>query len=105
MAKEDNLSAKEREEVKKEIKKSKIHVFRQEFKQQTGAAIIAAFGFLIALVWKDIIVNTVDTIINRLPSVKYAIISTLISAVIVTTVCVIGIILISRWARKPEDSK
>lgn len=113
MAKEDTLSKEERSEVKKEIQKArhkqlfeqakkKSALFKQEFKTQTAAAIIAAFGFLIALVWKDIIVQAVDKVTKVVPSVKYAIVATILSAVIVTLVCVLGIVLINRWAKGPE---
>jgi uncharacterized membrane protein YcjF (UPF0283 family) len=99
MAKEDNLSKQERKEVVKEINKKlaekvKSHAgsLRSEFKKQTSTAIMAAFGLIIALSWKDVITDA----ISNLEFVKgYGL---LMSAVILTLVSVLGILIISKWA-------
>ena len=105
--KEDDLSPKERKEVVKEInKKLKLGVashaakLRDEFKKQVSGAIIAAFGLIIALSWKDVITEFV----NRFAVVKsYGL---LVSALALTAVSVIGILIISKWAKSPsEESK
>lgn len=103
MAKEDYLSTAERKEVIKEINKkladkvlSKASELKKEFKKQTSTAIMAAFGLIIALSWKDVITDLVD----KIGFVKsYGL---LISAVILTLVCVLGILLVSKWAKSPE---
>ena len=66
---EDNLSKTERREVVKEINKklhekvvSKASVLGQEFKKQTSTAIMAAFGLIIALSWKDVITDFVNKV-------------------------------------------
>ena len=98
MAKEDNLSKIERKEVVKEINK-KIHtsviekakVLRNEFRKQTATAIITAFGLIIAFSWKDVI----NEFVNKLAIVKeYGLI---ISAIILTFICVLGILAITKW--------
>ena len=101
MAREDNLSKQERKEVVKEINKkmrdkvkSHAHSLRSEFKKQTSTAIMAAFGLIIALSWKDVITDA----IGRIEFIKgYGL---LMSAVILTIVSVVGILLISRWAKE-----
>jgi len=111
---EQELSKKERLEVRKEIAKQlskhvvekakqPIKTFNNEFRKQTAAAIIAAFGFLIALVWKDLIVQAVDALTKLSFFSEYPAIGRIISAIIVTSVCVFGILLINRWAKKGED--
>jgi len=67
MAKEDNLSDKERIEVKKEIKKAladklkeKTSAFHTKFKEQTATAIFTAFGLVVALAWKDVITEIIS---------------------------------------------
>jgi|SRR3989338_8927150 len=99
--KEDNLSKKEREEVKKEISKAlhrrlleKTSVFGSKFKEQTSAAIITAFGLVIALAWKDVVVEAVGRI-NQTNNLLF-------SAIIVTVISILGIALISRWSKKSE---
>jgi hypothetical protein len=91
------------EEVKsiKQKTKERIKKFNRELKKEMNTAILAAFGFLIALVWKDVITNFVNTISKRSP-VQGA----LFSALIVTFICVIGIMIISRFLSvKDEEPK
>ncbi len=105
MAKEDNLSKIERKEVVKEINKkiasnvaSHASEIKNEFKKQVSAAIIAAFGLIIALSWKDVITDFV----NRFAIVKnYGLV---LSAIALTIVSVIGILLISKWAKSGDSN-
>ena len=104
--KEDNLSKIERREVVKEINK-KIHanvvsnasVLGQEFKKQTSTAIMAAFGLIIALSWKDVITDWV----SKMGFVKnYGL---LVTAIVLTLISVLGILLVSKWAKSGEEKK
>jgi Sec-independent protein secretion pathway component TatC len=100
---EDNLSNEERKEVVREINKRlaskvKSHAaeLKEEFKKQTSAAIIAAFGLIIALSWKDVITE----VVNQFAVVKsYGL---LVSAIALTVISVIGILLVSKWAKSGE---
>jgi hypothetical protein len=74
-----------------------VHVFKQEFKQQTGTAIITAFSLLIALAWKDVITEFVKKI-NFAQGLIY-------SAIVVTIICVVGIIIVNFWAKPKEERK
>ena len=75
---------------------SKAGTLKHEFKKQTSTAIMAAFGLIIALSWKDVITDA----ISRIEFVKnYGL---LVSAVILTAVSVLGILIISRWANSGE---
>ncbi|MEK6886116.1 MAG: DUF5654 family protein [Nanoarchaeota archaeon] len=103
---EDNLSKVERREVVKEINKklhekvvSKASVLGQEFKKQTTTAIIAAFGLIIAFSWKDVITDFVSKI-NFLSA--YGLLAT---AIVVTLISIIGILLVSKWAKSGEEKK
>lgn len=95
MAKEDNLSKIERKEVGKMIAKKALDntaAIGKEFKKQTSTAIMAAFGLIIALSWKDVITDLVD----KIGFVKsYGLLAT---AVILTIVSIVGILLVSKWA-------
>ena len=74
--------------------KLKTHAgnLKSEFKKQTSTAIMAAFGLIIALSWKDVITDLVD----KIGFVKsYGLLAT---AVILTIVSIIGILLVSKWA-------
>ena len=65
-----------------------------------NTAIMAAFGFLIALVWKDVITGIVDNITQ-----EAHVSGVLVSAIIVTVICVIGIMLFSRILREKDNEK
>jgi hypothetical protein len=70
-----------------------------EVKISIATAIAAAFGFIIALIWKEIIVGLfalAGLTINDIADGMGAIIA-IISGVIITLVCVLGILYISKW--------
>ena len=70
-----------------------------EVKISISTAIAAAFGFIIALIWKEIIVGLfalAGLTINDIADGMGAIIA-IISGIIITLVCVIGILYISKW--------
>jgi len=65
-----------------------ISKFNNKLKETLNTAIIAAFGFLIALVWRDLITEYVNQL------TQYSLIQgKLISAIIVTFIGVIGILI------------
>ena len=61
--------------------------FRSEFKKQTVLAITAALGFLIALVWRDYLMSIIKT-----ENLNF------IAIVGITAVCVLGLVIIAKWA-------
>ena len=70
-----------------------------EVKISISTAIAAAFGFIIALIWKEIIVGLfalAGLTINDIADGMGAIIA-IISGIIITLVCVLGILYISKW--------
>jgi len=76
------IKAKAKESAKK---------FNNEIKKATSTAIIAAFSFLIALAWKDVITEYVDKLVAISP-----LSGKIISAIIITLICVIGMIIITK---------
>jgi hypothetical protein len=97
---EDDLSPKERLQVKKEIAKEHIKTIKSEFRTQTTAAVIAAFGFVIALSWQTVIKEIADKLPRPAFLQNYPFIPEVYSALLITLVCVIGILIISRWGKK-----
>jgi hypothetical protein len=70
-----------------------------EVKINIATAIAAAFGFVIALIWKEIIVGLfalAGLTINDISDTTGATIA-VIAGIIITIVCVIGIMYISKW--------
>jgi uncharacterized membrane protein YcjF (UPF0283 family) len=104
--KEDDLSKTERKEVVKEINKriatrvvQHAGELKTEFRKQTSTAIMAAFGLIIALSWKDVITD----LVSQIGFVKsYGL---LVTAVILTFVSVLGILIVSYWAKSDSEEK
>lgn len=71
--------------------------FRRELRKSITTAIVAAFGFLIALSWRDVITSLMEKISETSP-VK----SNVASAIIVTIFAVIGILIISKFNDEKE---
>jgi len=75
-------------------------VSMKEIKSAIAVAIAAAFGFIIALIWKDIIIGLMK--LGGLwqeggPTTWNGAIYAIIVALIITIVSVVGIIFISKW--------
>jgi len=74
---------------------------KNQFRNNVVTAVLAAFGLVIALVWRDVIQSAVDLFVAYLGLENGSdVISKLIVAFVVTLVCVIGIFIFSRY--KPE---
>ena len=70
-----------------------------EVKINISTAIAAAFGFIIALIWKEIIVGIFayfDLKIDDLSTLNGIGIA-IVTGIIITVVCVFGIMYISKW--------
>lgn len=68
-------------------------------KRTIAVAIAGAFGFIIALIWRDIIIglmNMAGLNVDKFENATGAIIAT-IAAIVITLVCVLGIYYISKW--------
>lgn len=81
---------------------SKDDYYSSQVKEHTITAIIAAFSFLVALVWKDFFVKIISDIMNTFITPSNTHLTNLYSAVIVTIIAVLGIITMVRWSRKPH---
>ena len=84
--------------------KSTSSKFKSEVKRNTLKAVLAAFAFVIALVWRDAIQAGVNEMVNRVGISGTGYIYQITMAVIVTLVCVVGIMVVSK-AKGKEDVK
>jgi len=72
----------------------------KDVKINIATAIAAAFGFVIALIWKDIIIGLMKLAgiwQEGGPTSATGAVISIIGAVIITVVCVFGIMYISKW--------
>lgn len=73
-----------------------------EFKKQIVTAVSSAFGFLVALSWRQPISDTITYLILKTGiNVPYAILSEYVSAVLVTLFAVIGLFFITKLNKEP----
>lgn len=86
-----------RQKLKLKAKRSALK-FKRELKKSMTTAIVAAFGFLIALSWRDVITSWMAKISATSP-IK----GNLVSAIIITVVSITGILIISKFSH--EESK
>ena len=88
------------EKVKIKVKKS-AKKFKNELKKSINTALVAAFGFLIALSWREVITEYVTKITEANPLG-----GKLISAIIITIISVSGILIVTRMMNNPtKDEK
>ena len=72
----------------------------KEIKSAIAVAIAAAFGFIIALIWKDIIIGIMTLAGLWLaggPKTWTDAIISVVVALVITVISVIGIVYISKW--------
>jgi len=74
--------------------------FKAKVKKNIAKAILSSFAFVAAFIWRDVIRDTIDLIVKRLGIEGSGYIFTIISALIVTTLCAIGIMAVARWSEK-----
>lgn len=86
------------------VAKKSSEKIKSEIKKNVMTAVLAAFGFIIALVWRDAIREIVDEVIKRAGIEGTDYFFTIITAVLVTTVCVVGILFFSKL-KGQEDVK
>tara|TARA_Y100000310_G_C20303785_1_gene633020 strand:+ start:285 stop:695 length:411 start_codon:yes stop_codon:yes gene_type:complete len=103
-----------KKEVAKEVKK-RLHeriyggareratAFNKEFKNEIAVGITAAFAFLIALSWRGPIQKSVDSLVVSLGLTGKAIYVEYLSALIMTLIAVLVLMLVSRWKVKEEE--
>jgi len=81
-----------KELTRKDKTKQSAKKFKLETKKAVNTAMIAAFGFLIALVWRDVITEFVTKIAESSP-----VTGKLISAFVITFICVVGILIVTHF--------
>ncbi|MEA2038094.1 MAG: DUF5654 family protein [Nanoarchaeota archaeon] len=83
---------------------SKATQLKAEVKKNILTAVLAALGFVIALVWRDAIRAGVDEIISKVGVEGTGYIYQITMAALVTVICVIGIVIFSKL-KGGEDVK
>lgn len=94
-------------EIHRQVKKKvsgAVGEVRKEMRSRTSTAIITAFALVMALAWQDAIKEIVSKITEVLNVPQDLYFYKIISAVILTFICVLGITLVSRsFAKKDQQ--
>ena len=78
-------------------------VTKAEVKTTIAVAIGGAFGFIIALIWRDIIMglmNMAGLSVNDFQNAQDPVVAAalaIVGAIVITIICVFGILYISKW--------
>ena len=80
--------------------KKKISELKKRMRRRIVEGVVAAFAFIIALIWRDAIRNTIDSFVAKLGIPETAFGYEFIIAAILTVVCVIGIMIVSKYEIK-----
>jgi hypothetical protein len=79
---------------------SKAKQVHQETRKHIITAITAAFAFIIALTWRDAIRKIIDSFVAKLGITETIYAYEIILALIITAVCVLGIMVASKYSIK-----
>ena len=81
-----------------------IKELKNEAKKHTVTAIVAAFGFIIALVWKDTIKEFINAFVDNFSINGSLALITFYTAIITTVIATIGIIIVTKWSSQSENN-
>lgn len=113
----EELTKSQEEQIKKEVEKQvsiekkrlskqvleKTAALGSEFKKQITTALITAFGLVIALSWQTVVKKIMDDAVPKSGILLYhPYLSDVYTAIAITALSAIAIMIISRWARTPS---
>jgi len=82
-----------------------LYAIKEEVRNDISGPVVASFGFIIALVWRDAIKEALDEYLARAGLLESVYIYQLISAIIVTIVVIIIMVSVTKWGRKRKEKK
>lgn len=85
--------------------RAEIELIKDEVKNDVTGPVVASFGFIIALIWRDAIKSALDEFLMRAGLLENAYIYNFISAIIVTIVVIFIMVIVTRMGRKKKEEK
>ncbi|MFQ5552224.1 MAG: DUF5654 family protein [Thermoplasmata archaeon] len=84
--------------MEEEKRKLSVH----EVRRTIATALVAAFGFVIALLWRDAVVGVLDVYgISLVPGAGLLEVGVFVLAAVIVTIAMVGLIVtVSRWSGK-----
>ncbi len=99
--------------VKKEVPKkelvyklkAELEAIKHEIQQDVTGPVVASFGFIIALVWRDAIKGALDTYLSAMGLMEKAYFYEFISAIIVTIFVIFIMITIKKFGQEKKRKR
>ncbi|MFW5847051.1 MAG: DUF5654 family protein [Nanoarchaeota archaeon] len=83
----------------------KLEAIDNEIKNDVTPAVVASFGFIIALVWRDAIKGALDYYLEKAGLTEQAYLYNFVSALIVTIVVIFIMIVVTKYGRTKKQKK
>jgi uncharacterized membrane protein len=103
MASKENIEKKEFHVLKK--LSEELSVMREELRTGISPAILASFGFIVALVWRDAIQSIINEILLRAGLLEKAYIYQIISAIIVTIIVLLVMLFVYNFNQSKKKER
>jgi hypothetical protein len=84
---------------------AKLLALEMEIKNDVSVPIVASFGFIIALVWRDAIKGAVDEFLLSSGLLEQAYVYNFISAIVVTVIVITIMIFVTRFSRSRREDR
>ncbi len=85
--------------------KGKLEVLEEEIRKDVSVPVVASFGFIIALVWRDAIKGVLDEFLIRRGLTENAYLYNFVSAIIVTIVVISIMIFVTRFSQAKKKKR
>ncbi len=85
--------------------KTELDILKKYIKKDVSLPIVASFGFIIALVWKDAISITLDEFLSKTYLPQGTCIYEIVSAIIVTFLIMIVMVLVTEFSKSRKTKK
>lgn len=82
-----------------------IAALEEQIKTDVTPAIIASFGFIIALVWRDAIKGALDKFLNNAGLTDQAYLYNFVSAILVTLIVIGIMIAVSKYGKSKKEKR
>ena len=84
---------------------AKLLALEMEIRNDVSVPIVASFGFIIALVWRDAIHSAVDEFLIRAGLMDQAYVYNFVYAAIVTVIVIAIMIIVTRFSRGRKEKR
>ena len=79
--------------------KGELEIIKEEIRNDVSVPVVASFGFIIALIWRDAIQAGINEFLSRAGLLEKAYVYQIISAIIVTIAVIIIMVLVTKFSR------